>query len=56
MQLHFDKDQLAVAIRTTSQELGINEKFVEKDYWICQILLRLSRLPQAERAVWKGVG
>lgn len=54
MKLHIDRNQLAVAIRTTSQELGINEKFVEKDYWICQILQRLSRLPQAERAVWKG--
>ncbi len=27
---------------------------MEKDYWICQILQRLSRLPQAEKAVWKG--
>ncbi len=43
-----------MAIRATANELGIHEKFVEKDYWICQILQRLSRLPQAEKAVWKG--
>lgn len=29
-------------------------EFIEKDYWICQILQRLSRHPQSERIVWKG--
>ncbi|MBD5421035.1 MAG: nucleotidyl transferase AbiEii/AbiGii toxin family protein [Bacteroides sp.] len=54
MKLHEDNHQLATAIRITAQELHIPEKFVEKDYWICQILQRLSRLPQASKAVWKG--
>lgn len=54
MKLHEDKEQLADAIRITAAELGIPQKFVEKDYWICQILQRLSRIPQAERTVWKG--
>ena len=54
MKLHEDKEQLADAIRITAAELGIPQKFVEKDYWICQILQRLSRMPQAERTVWKG--
>ena len=54
MKLHETKEQLADAIRITSAELGIPQKFVEKDYWICQILQRLSRMPQAERTVWKG--
>lgn len=54
MKLHENKEQLADAIRITSAELGIPQKFVEKDYWICQILQRLSRMPQAERTVWKG--
>lgn len=54
MKLHEDKEQLADAIRITATELGIPQKFVEKDYWICQILQRLSRIPQAERTVWKG--
>jgi len=54
MKLHENKEQLADAIRITSAELGIPQKFVEKDYWICQILQRLSRMQQAERTVWKG--
>ena len=54
MRLHENKEQLADAIRITAAELGIPQKFVEKDYWICQILQRLSRMPQAERTVWKG--
>lgn len=54
MKLHEYKEQLADAIRITASELGIPQKFVEKDYWICQILQRLSRITQAERTVWKG--
>lgn len=54
MKLHENKEQLADAIRITSAELGIPQKFVDKDYWICQILQRLSRMPQTERTVWKG--
>ena len=54
MKLHENKEQLADAIRITAAELGIPQKFVEMDYWICQILQRLSRIPQAERTVWKG--
>ena len=54
MKLHEDKEQLAIAIRITAAELGIPQEFVEKDYWICQILQRLSRMPQAEKTVWKG--
>lgn len=54
MKLHEDKEQLAIAIRITASEFGIPQEFVEKDYWICQILQRLSRIPQAEKTVWKG--
>ena len=54
MKLHEDREQLATAIRITATELGIPQEFVEKDYWICQILQRLSRIPQADKAVWKG--
>lgn len=54
MRLHRDKNQFAGAIQVTSQELGIAPEFVEKDYWICQILQRLSRHPQNKRIVWKG--
>lgn len=54
MKLHEDSRQMALAVRTTAQEIGIPEKFVEKDYWICQILQRLSQMPQSAKAVWKG--
>ena len=50
MKLHENKEQLADAIRITSAELGIPQKFVEKDYWICQILQRLSRMPKPLKA------
>lgn len=54
MKLHKNKEQFSNAIQVASQELGIAPEFVEKDYWICQILQRLSRHPQNERIVWKG--
>ncbi|MEZ3591296.1 MAG: nucleotidyl transferase AbiEii/AbiGii toxin family protein [Muribaculaceae bacterium] len=54
MKLHEDKEQFEAAIRSTATLLDIKIKFVEKDYWICQILQRLSRLSCVDRAVWKG--
>lgn len=54
MKLHYTDEQFSDAIQVTSQELGMAPEFVEKDYWICQILQRLSRHPQNERIVWKG--
>ena len=54
MRLHTDKNMFSSAIQTTSQEKGIASEFVEKDYWICQILQNLSRHPQSARIVWKG--
>lgn len=54
MKLHADREMFSNAIQVTSQELGMAPEFVEKDYWICQILQRLSRHEQSERIVWKG--
>lgn len=54
MKLHNDRAMFADAIQATAQELGMAQEFVEKDYWICQILQNLSRHPQNERIVWKG--
>lgn len=54
MNLHNDKAIFTEAIRTTADELGMAQEFVEKDYWICQILQRLSRHPMSDRIVWKG--
>lgn len=54
MKLHNNRELFANAIQATSQELGMAQEFVEKDYWICQILQSLSRHPLNERIVWKG--
>lgn len=54
MKLHHDRKMFDDAIHATSQELDMAPEFVEKDYWICQILQNLSRHPQKERIVWKG--
>lgn len=54
MNLHDNKETFAQAIRATAQELGIAPEFIEKDYWICRILQRLSSNPLNERIVWKG--
>lgn len=54
MKLHNDKRSFQDAIELTAQELEIYPEFVEKDYWICQILQNLSRHPAAEKTVWKG--
>lgn len=54
MKLHDDSELFANAIQATSQEFGMAPEFVEKDYWICQILQRLSRHSQRECVVWKG--
>ncbi len=54
MKLHDNKRSFREAIELTAQNLEIYPEFVEKDYWICQILQNLSRNPAAERTVWKG--
>ena len=54
MKLHDNKRSFREAIELTAQDLEIYPEFVEKDYWICQILQNLSRNPAAERTVWKG--
>lgn len=54
MRLHENRQLFADAVRVTSQTLSIEPEFVEKDYWICQILQRLARHPNASSIVWKG--
>lgn len=54
MKLHENKQLFADAVRATAEAMGIAPEFVEKDYWICQILQRLSRHPDAVRIIWKG--
>lgn len=54
MKLHEDRRAFTEAIEMTSQILDIDRRFVEKDYWICQILQNLANNPSANRTVWKG--
>ncbi len=54
MKLHDNKTQYSDAIRAASDYLAIAPEFVEKDYWICQILQNLSRHKDADKIVWKG--
>ena len=54
MKLHENKELLRQAIIETSADLNIPREFIEKDYWICQILQRLSRHDKSELTVWKG--
>lgn len=54
MKLHYNQDDFINAIQLTSEELGMAPEFVEKDYWICQILQNLSRHELYGRIVWKG--
>ena len=54
MKLHGNKQLFTDAVRTTSEMMGIAPEFVEKDYWICQILQKLSRHSDSNRIIWKG--
>lgn len=54
MKLHENKQLFADAVRMTSEAMGIAPEFVEKDYWICQILQNLSRHQDSGSIVWKG--
>ncbi|MGW8317492.1 MAG: nucleotidyl transferase AbiEii/AbiGii toxin family protein, partial [Bacteroidales bacterium] len=42
------------AIRAANDHLGIRTVFVEKDYWITYLLLRLSKSPHSDEIVFKG--
>lgn len=54
MKLHENRQLFADAVRVTSETMGIAPEFVEKDYWICQILQNLSRHQDSGSMVWKG--
>ena len=55
MTLHTaDQKLFSDTIRATSEHLGINQVFVEKDYWITLVLNQLSKSEYANKAVFKG--
>lgn len=43
MTLHQDINLYSTLLRATAQQLGIKLEFVEKDYWISQVLSRLAK-------------
>ena len=59
MNLHEETQTFKAAIQLASSPveeggLGINEVFIEKDYWICRSLKQLSRSKAVDVAVFKG--
>ena len=59
MNLHEETQTFKAAIQLASSPveeggLGINEVFLEKDYWICRSLKQLSRSKVVDAAVFKG--
>ncbi|MCK9209922.1 MAG: nucleotidyl transferase AbiEii/AbiGii toxin family protein [Ignavibacteriaceae bacterium] len=54
MKLHSDIKFFGDTVRVASQNLRINEVFVEKDYWITLVLSRLAKSKYASETVFKG--
>lgn len=54
MKLHSDIKFFGDTIRTASQQMNINEVFIEKDYWITLVLSYLAKSEYASQAVFKG--
>lgn len=54
MTLHEDKETFSDFISFTSQQLGIRELYVEKDYWVTLILKRLSNSEFKGMTIFKG--
>ena len=54
MRLYADKPLFLECIRKTSEHLDLNESFVEKDYWITEILKNLACSDQKNNFVFKG--
>ena len=54
MKLHQEPKLFSDTIRAASQHLNIKLEFVEKDYWITQVLCELSRSKFNDISVFKG--
>lgn len=56
MTLHTDQALFEELITRTSEQLGIPEVYIEKDYWVTMVLRSLSQLDEAlrEKVVFKG--
>jgi predicted nucleotidyltransferase component of viral defense system len=54
MTLHENEEAFNDAIRAASEQLGIRDVFVEKDYWVTLILKRLSQSDFKNKVIFKG--
>ena len=54
MILHDNKNLFVKAIKETSDNLGIRNYFIEKDYWISLVLKQLSESKYVNSVVFKG--
>jgi len=54
LKLHENIQDFQTLIAATSQDLGIREVYVEKDYWLTLILKRLSQAKESAEIIFKG--
>ena len=54
MTLHTDEEAFREAVRATAGALGMQETFVEKDYWVTWMLRNLADSEWAGQVVFKG--
>lgn len=54
MTLHTDEEAFREAVRATAGALGMQETFVEKDYWVTWVLRNLADSEWAGQVVFKG--
>jgi hypothetical protein len=54
MNLHENEETFRDAIRAASDQFGIRDVFVEKDYWVTFLLKRLSQSENSKNVVFKG--
>ena len=52
MNLHNNPKLFREIIRSASQQLNINELFIEKDYWVSFVLNQLSKSKYAPQVVF----
>lgn len=54
MNLHEDKDVFIELVQKTCETLGIQDIFIEKDYWVTYVLKTLSEWDTEKSVVFKG--
>lgn len=54
MNLHENKELFQDAIVATSQQLGIKEIYIEKDYWVTYALFHIFKNEIGKQTVFKG--